>query len=237
MVKKPTVTTVPSHFSLSIYFWNSLREQWAASWWSDGQQSSEFLVLGNHGLMTSIMLWDRQNYFQTYEFELIRKWGFYLIPTTEEQRGENFLKAFLLNGLCFLLSLLALTHISSDAAIFMHFRYHLMPQKLVWNRFWLFSLSTGCRIFPFQIGIWYWIFLLILKLGLPEKKKGKCSLLTVHHKNPLHINCIGFDFYALANPVAGLGCNWMGTILLTSVKALSDSFSDVERKIKNFGDS
>lgn len=160
--------------------------------------------------MTSIMLWDRQNYFQTYEFELIRKWGFYLIPTTEEQRGENFLKAFLLNGLCFLLSLLALTHISSDAAIFMHFRYHLMPQKLVWNRFWLFSLSTGCRIFPFQIGIWYWIFLLILKLGLPEKKKGKCSLLTVHHKNPLHINCIGFDFYALANPVAGLGCNLNG---------------------------
>lgn len=147
---------------------------WTASWWPDGQQSSEFLVLGNHGLMTSIMLWDRQNYFQTYEFELIRKWGFYLILTTEEQRGENFLKAFLLNGLCFLLSLLALTHISSDAEIFMHFRYHLMPQKLVWNRFCLFSLSTGWRIFPFQIGIWYWIFLLILKLGLPEKKKGKC---------------------------------------------------------------
>lgn len=51
--------------------------------------------------MTSIMLWDRQNYFQTYEFELFRKLGFYLILTTEEQGRENFLKAFLLNGLYF----------------------------------------------------------------------------------------------------------------------------------------
>lgn len=69
VVKKTTVTAAPSHFYLSSYFWNSLREQWAVPWWPDGQQSSEFLVLGSHDLMTFIMLWDRQNYFQAYEFD------------------------------------------------------------------------------------------------------------------------------------------------------------------------
>lgn len=106
-----------------------------------------------------------------------------------------------------------------------------MSQKLVWNRFWMFNLSTGCWIVPFQIGIWHWVFLWFWNWNFQKKKKGKSSLLTMHHKSLLHINCIG-SFYALANPIAGLGCNWIGTILLTSVKALPDSFSDVERKIK-----
>lgn len=40
VVKKPTMAAVPSLFYPSIYFWNSLREQWAVAWWPEGQQSS-----------------------------------------------------------------------------------------------------------------------------------------------------------------------------------------------------
>ena len=64
--------------------------------------------------MTVIMPWDRQNYFQTYEFELISQWGFRLILTTE-QGGEDFLKAllgtvFLLNALYLFLSVVGASY-------------------------------------------------------------------------------------------------------------------------------
>lgn len=93
-------------------------------------------------------------------FRLISQWWFFLTLSIEEQGGKDFFEGISWNSfvfrmlfICFLLLLMLITDTSSNGAIFIHFRYQLMLQKPVWNKFWKFSLSIGCRINPFEIHI------------------------------------------------------------------------------------
>lgn len=103
------------------------------------------------------------------------------------------------------------------------------PTETTLYRFWMFSLSVGCRIS-------FWNKHLVLSvprfwIKTLQKNWSKIFVIECFIKTLCSSHPQGLTFYSLANSISGLGYNWIGTILLTSVKALSDSFSDVKRKI------